>query len=181
MTSSWYAPKASSTSTSSTVHVGPEQAADRPNKRKRTEGVAASIEDGRYTTITHRESIAKSGGLAPEEAKEDDVNHAESSTSGEHDVFVDVNDYEIIDHSGSTSKLQGEDPASAQQTIGAGHSGNNEIHIPDPPGVESPIPQDAGLLQSQTAQDALQKALGAWYTAGYATALYHARTGQIPL
>lgn len=51
--------------------------------------------------------------------------------------------------------------------------------IPEPPTVEQAIPQEQALLDSQTSQQALEKALQAWYTAGYAAALYHVRSGAV--
>lgn len=55
-----------------------------------------------------------------------------------------------------------------------------DLVIPDPPPVESAIPQDAELTTpSVDSAAALQKALNAWYTAGYAAALYHVKAGMV--
>lgn len=55
----------------------------------------------------------------------------------------------------------------------------SEIVIPEPPSVEMAIPQEQALLDTQSPQEALEKALQAWYTAGYAAALYHVRSGAV--
>ena len=55
----------------------------------------------------------------------------------------------------------------------------SELVIPDPPPVEHAPQQDQALLQNQSPQEALEKALQAWYTAGYAAALYHVRSGAV--
>lgn len=58
----------------------------------------------------------------------------------------------------------------------AGH----DLVIPDPPPVESAIQQDPALTApSVDSAAALQKALNAWYTAGYAAALYHVKAGMV--
>ena len=55
-----------------------------------------------------------------------------------------------------------------------------DLVIPDPPPVESAIPQDPALTTpSSDSTAALQKALNAWYTAGYAAALYHVKAGMV--
>lgn len=54
-----------------------------------------------------------------------------------------------------------------------------DLVIPDPPPVEHALQQDQALLQNQSPQEALEKALQAWYTAGYAAALYHVRSGAV--
>ena len=54
------------------------------------------------------------------------------------------------------------------------------VVIPDPPPVESAIPQDVALTTpSSDSAAALQKALNAWYSAGYAAALYHVKAGMV--
>jgi hypothetical protein len=55
-----------------------------------------------------------------------------------------------------------------------------QLVIPDPPSVqEAALPQDQALLATQPPQEAMQKALEAWYNAGYAAALYHIRSGLV--
>jgi hypothetical protein len=62
------------------------------------------------------------------------------------------------------------------------HEGpSDELVIPDPPPIEQAIPQDPTLLHPTNAQEALQSALNAWYTAGYAAAVYHMKSGMMPL
>ena len=55
-----------------------------------------------------------------------------------------------------------------------------ELSIPDPPPIEDAIPQDPALLHPASSQEALQRALNAWYTAGYAAAVYHMKSGMMP-
>lgn len=53
------------------------------------------------------------------------------------------------------------------------------LAVPEPPPVEQAIPQEQALLDTRSSQEALEKALQAWYTAGYAAALYHVRSGAV--
>lgn len=59
------------------------------------------------------------------------------------------------------------------------HDGGTTPSFPQPPPIEHAITQDPALLASQTPEQAIEKALHAWYTAGYAAALYHVRSGAI--
>ncbi|KAK9900215.1 hypothetical protein P389DRAFT_165419 [Cystobasidium minutum MCA 4210] len=56
---------------------------------------------------------------------------------------------------------------------------SQSLAIPDPPTVENALPQDSALTDSQPPEQALERALHAWYTAGYAAALYHIRSGLV--
>jgi hypothetical protein len=69
--------------------------------------------------------------------------------------------------------------SSKKVAIASSETPSSGLVIPDPPPVEQAIPQEQALLDSQTSQQALEHALQAWYTAGYAAALYHVRSGAV--
>lgn len=71
-------------------------------------------------------------------------------------------------------------PSASTDTSNANQTSTARVEFPSPPSVTDAPPQDPALLTSQTPQEALQRALSAWYTAGYAAALYHVKSGMLP-
>jgi len=92
------------------------------------------------------------------------LDHVQQSSNSE--PYFDPAEWEPVHATGSTT-------AATQIAI------TTSLAIPDPPPVEQAPPQDPALFQSQSSQEALEKALQAWYTAGYAAALYHVRSGVV--
>lgn len=90
----------------------------------------------------------------------------------EHQPYIDPSEWQPVNAStiGTTTEVTIQSAASTS---------TESVSIPEPPAVENALPQDPALMASQTSQEALEKALNAWYTAGYAAALYHVRSGLV--
>ena len=86
-----------------------------------------------------------------------------------------------IEIDGQEDEIEQVEPSLADHKVIEGRSLSSRafspVTLPDPPPVENSILLEPSLLNAQTSQEALQNALNAWYAAGYATALYHARQG----
>lgn len=90
----------------------------------------------------------------------------------EHQPYIDPSEWQPV----STSTTVTTTEVTIQSNVATSEP---SLSIPEPPAVENALPQDPALTESQTSQEALEKALNAWYTAGYAAALYHVRSGLV--
>jgi hypothetical protein len=101
----------------------------------------------------------------PVSVLEDEAEQPEDNEEGQDasDPYLDLNDYEAV-------------PLVQSQVIAQATA---ILRIPSPPAPEAADPPSSAHTQFHTQQDALQNALEAWYAAGYATALFHVRSGLV--
>ena len=142
-----------------------------------------------------QEQHAKKRGVSQYEGDDAEIEvHDEESLRGQDDFYSDDEqdilidepdegqheDYQEVEEQGAAPYIE----TANSQPVRSDTLANGATSlpaIPDPPSLDEGLSQDPSFLMQQSPEEALQKALHAWYAAGYATALYHARQGLVQL
>lgn len=118
---------------------------------------------------------------------QEDLENQDEDEDGEFEEgesYFNSAEYELLPKASSTKATNSHTTSSSLSqtttTKEPSKSTDEPVVILDPPSEDQPLARvDPALLSSQTSQEALEKALNAWYNAGYAAALYHIRSGMV--
>lgn len=177
----WYAPQCSaqaSTSTSSAKRAreGDEQEEDVDDEEGFDDEEEYEYDEGEYSEEVQEEDTSTThqvftGPVKPAHSRPPPSSFIHPSRLDHHK-----------NHSFKLKQTSDSDPyfdISEWQPVSSTPQEKQHVIIPDPPPLENAPMQDGAITASQPPQEALEKALQAWYTAGYAAALYHVRSGLV--